>query len=37
MISKDDAEKYWKGGNVDIKEFIKELKWVAGDYTLEKY
>ncbi|KJS46195.1 hypothetical protein [Desulfosporosinus sp. BICA1-9] len=26
-----------KGGNVDIKEFIKELKRVTGDYTLEKY
>jgi len=24
-------------GNVDIKEFIKELKRVTGDYTLEKY
>lgn len=37
MISKDGAEKHWKGGNVEIKEFIKELKRVTGNYTLEKY
>ena len=37
MISKDGAEKHCKGGNVDIKEFIKELKRVTDDYTLEKY